>query len=305
MNHRTTGAIAALVAAAIWGGMYVVSKLVLAVIPPLTLVVIRFGVALPVLLAWYRLTGGRWLNRREAWSLAAVSLVGFCISLGSQFGGTRLSTASNAALITSATPAFVVPFALLLLRERPSALKLIGLALATAGVVVVIDPRGLQLGGDVTALLGNVLLVVAALTWALYSVMVKRATERGISALAVTLYVTAWGSGLNLPLAALELSGSAIGAITPEVIAGILYLGVVSTALAFYLWNRGFELLDANTAALCFFAQPLVGALLGALLLHDSLGPTFFIGGALILAGAAISQRPGRSIAQSTQSPDY
>ena len=290
MNKRALGALAALTAAAIWGGMYVVSKRVLDVIPPMTFVVIRFGVALPVLLAWYRISGGRWLNRRETLTLALTSLVGFCISLGAQFGGTRLGSASNAALITSATPAFIVPFAYLLLRERPALWKLIGLALATIGVVVVVNPAA---GSDVPGsapLLGNALLVLAALSWALYSVMVKRSTHNGVSALAVTLYVTAWGICWNLPLAALELSGMHIGAITPAVIAGVLYVGVVSTAIAFYLWNKGFELLDANTAALCFFAQPVVGALLGALLLHESLNLGFFAGGVLILAGALVSQ---------------
>lgn len=290
MNPRVLGALAATSAAAIWGGMYVVSKLVLNVVPPMTLVVIRFAVALPVLLAWYILSRGHWLNRREGLSLALVSLVGFCISLGAQFGGTKLSTASNGALITSATPAFVVPFAFLLLRERPSAWKLAGLALATAGVFIVIGPvRPADVTGS-APLLGNGLLVLAALSWALYSVLVRRATNQGVSALAVTLYVTAWGIAWDLPLAAVELAGTPLGAITTGVIAGIVYLGVVSTALAFYLWNRGFELLDANTAALCFFAQPVVGVLLGALLLHEPLGLGFFAGGCLIMVGALVSQ---------------
>jgi drug/metabolite transporter (DMT)-like permease len=290
MNQRLLGAVAATSAAAIWGGMYVVSKLVLDVIPPITLVVIRFGVALPVLLIWYRASGGRALPRRETFALALVSLVGFCLSLGAQFGGTRLSTASNGSLITSATPAFVVPFAYWLLRERPTRWKLLGLALATAGVLAVILPGADQAQNVSASLLGNLLLVIAALTWALYSVLVKRSTNRGVSALAVTLYVTAWGITWNTPLAAVELSSARIGAITPLVIAGIVYLGVISTAIAFYLWNRGFELLDANTAALCFFAQPLVGALLGALLLHERLGLGFFVGALLILVGATVSQ---------------
>jgi drug/metabolite transporter (DMT)-like permease len=292
MNPRLRGALAALVAAAIWGGMYVISKVVLDVIPPMTLVVLRFCVALPVLLLWYRATGGRWLSRREALPLALVSLVGFCLSLGAQFGGTRLSTASNGALITSATPAFVVPFAFLLLRERPTTWKLIGLALATLGVLIVVNPgQPVEATTSASPLLGNALLVAAALTWALYSVLVKRATSTGLSALAVTLYVTAWGIAWNLPLAAVELSGLPIvKEITPVVVAGVLYVGVVSTALAFYLWNRGFELLDANTAALCFFAQPLVGAALGALLLHEPLGLAFFAGGVLILVGGLVSQ---------------
>jgi drug/metabolite transporter (DMT)-like permease len=195
------------------------------------------------------------------------------------------------AVITSATPAFVVPCAYFLLAEKPSIGKLIGLALATAGVILVINPaRDPSTGGGQNMLMGNALLVVAALTWALYSVMIKRATAKGMSALAATLGVTAWGIVFDAPLAALELRTASVGAITPAILAGIGYLGVVSTAIAFYLWNKGFELLDANTAALCFFAQPVTGALLGVLILHDPIGPEFMIGGMLIALGVLVSQ---------------
>lgn len=287
------GVIAATTAAAIWGGMYVVSKLVLAVVPPLTLVVIRFCVALPVLFVWQRVMetrGAKRFSLRDFWSLALPGFVGFCLSLGAQFAGTRLSSASLGAVITSATPAFVVPCAYFLLREKPSAGNLVGLALASLGVVLVINPSADAITPNSGLLMGNALLVVAALTWALYSVLVKRATARGMTALAATLGVTMWGVVFDTPLAALELRSASIGAITPAILAGIAYLGVVSTAIAFFLWNKGFELLDANTAALCFFAQPVTGAALGFLILGETPSPGFMIGGMLIALGALVSQ---------------
>jgi drug/metabolite transporter (DMT)-like permease len=111
-KHSLAGLIAGLGAAAIWGGMYVVSKVVLDVIPPFTLLTIRLGMG--VLVLW-----GVILLRREKISFHhkhfrasfAVGIIGYGISLGFQFVGTRLSTASNGALVTSATPAFVLLFA--------------------------------------------------------------------------------------------------------------------------------------------------------------------------------------------------
>lgn len=293
-QRMVKGILAATAAAAIWGGMYVVSKLVLDVVPPLMLVVIRFAIALPVLGVWHGLTevrAGRRLTWRAFLSLAPAAFVGFCLSLAAQFAGTRLSSASLGAVITSATPAFVVPCALLVLGERPSAYKLAGLAVASLGVWIVVSPAdGAQAAPGAQAALGAAMLVAAAFTWALYSVLVKRHTQAGMSALSVTLGVTAWGIVFDVPLAAVEAAGSAIGAITLPVVAGMLYLGVVSTAIAFYLWNKGFELLDANTAALCFFAQPLVGAALGTALLGETLGVGFVVGGTLIAVGALVSQ---------------
>jgi len=87
---------------------------------------------------------------------------------------------------------------------------------------------------------------------------------------------------------AIELQTQAIGMLTLPAILGILYIGIGSTAIAFFLWNKSFELLDAATASLFFFAQPVVGTLLSAIFLGEKLGWSFFAGGALILLGALL-----------------
>jgi drug/metabolite transporter (DMT)-like permease len=288
MNRKLAGALCALTATSIWGGMYVVSDAVLDVIPPATFVLIRYIVALPVLAAALAITQGRGIQRPDWPKLSLTAFVGFGVSLLAQFAGTKLSTAAAGALITSATPAFIVLFAWLLLREVASTRQWFGLALATIGVLVV------TLLGDqpVTVeaadpLLGNIFLIVAAVSWALYSVMVKIHT-RTYSALAVTLAVTAFGIPIVLPVAALELQTQTIGAITWPVMAGILYVGVGSTAIAFFLWNKSFELLDAASVSLFFFAQPVVGTALAAIFRGQVLGASFFAGGGLILIGALL-----------------
>lgn len=274
--------------------MYVVSKVVLAVVPPATFVLIRYVVAVPILLVMFRLTHDRGFQRRDWGALALTSFVGFGISLLAQFAGTKLSTAAAGALITSATPAFIVVFAWLLLREAASSRQWLGLALATIGVLVV------TLAGDRTAtdkatnpLLGNLLLIVAAVTWALYSVQVKSLTHT-YSALAVTLGVTAIGIPIVAPVSVIELQTQSIGLITLPVLLGILYVGIGSTAIAFFLWNKSFELLDAASASLFFFAQPVVGVLLSALFLNQQLHLSFFAGGGLILIGALPGMRAPR-----------
>ena len=224
MSATARGALAASLAAAIWGGMYVVSRLVLGVIPPLTLLVIRFLVALPALWIWHGLTerravGWRWPSRRAWLDLAVIGGVGYCLSLAAQFGGTALGGASAGAIITSATPAFVALFAWLLLRERPTLRQALGLALAFGGVLLVVDAgRGAATDGarNPNALFGGALLVIAAVTWALYSVLVRRAGQaHGLSTLTITLGATVVGLMFDLPLAGIELTGMTIGPITP------------------------------------------------------------------------------------------
>lgn len=288
MNHRLAGALSALIATSIWGGMYVVSDAVLDVIPPATFVLIRYLVALPVLLIWLRARRDRGIARSDWGAVAVTAFIGFGVSLLAQFAGTKLSTAAAGALITSATPAFIVLFAWWLLREQATGRQWLGLVLATIGVLIV-SLLGDQPATDQAAdpLLGNLLLIVAAVSWALYSVRVRIHT-RTYSALAVTLAVTAFGVPIVAPVAAVELQTQTIGLMTLPVILGVLYVGVGSTAIAFYLWNKAFELMEAASVSLFFFAQPVVGTLLSAIFRGQQLGASFFAGGALILIGALL-----------------
>lgn len=281
-------------AASIWGGVYVVSKLVLEYVPPLTLLVMRLiiaGVIFGVLAAVRREYR---VERRHLPLLFSLGLIGFTMSLAFQFWGTKLSSAHNGGLITSASPAFIVVFAFWLLRERFDWVKLASLGLATAGVLAVVGPEA---GGNAGSSLwvGNLCLVGAAVTWALYTVMGKLATDL-YSSLTVSLYASISGLAFTIPLAYFsEWRGWSLPALPPLVWWGIAYVGVISTAVAFYLWVRGFSMVDAGSGSLFFFAQPLVAAVLGALVLGEQLHWYFFVGAGLIFAGVALSalQRSG------------
>ena len=288
MDQRTVGILSGLGAAAIWGGMYVVSKVVLEVIPPFSLVTLRLLLGIAVLWVLIARQGGTGFSWKQKMQAAAVGWVGYGVSLGLQFVGTRLSTASNGALVTSATPAFVLLFAAWLLGERITRRRLLALAFATLGVLAVIDPRTAQLSPDL--FWGNLSLVGAAITWALYSVLVGKAT-RALAVLPATMIFFFGGLVVSIPAAAIELQSMPVGQITLGVAVGVLYLGVISTALAMYLWNRAFATLEAGVASLTFFAQPVVGAGLGALFLGEQLSLLFLLGGALIGLGLWLAAR--------------
>jgi drug/metabolite transporter (DMT)-like permease len=283
------GIVFGIAASAIWGGMYVVSKIVLEVIPPFTLLAMRLAlgiISLWVLQAWK--AGAAKLARKQWRDFALVGLLGYGISLGFQFTGTHLSTVANGAVITAATPAFVFIFARLILGEKLSLLRILALALSTLGVLAVVDPALGQL--DSSLLLGNLLLVGAAVTWAVYSVLVRRVTSSA-ETFSFTLVALVGGLLVALPAAAIELNGEVISRISLGVALGVLYLGVASTALAAYLWNKAFALVDAGTVSLTFFVQPLVGASLGALVLNEELSSLFILGAILILVGLFTATR--------------
>lgn len=276
-----------LCASSIWGGMYVVSKMVLEVIPPFTLLGFRLllgFLALAVTLS-LRPVNTVFTKKHFIQSLL-VGVVGYGFSLGFQFSGTKLSTASNGAVITSATPAFVLLFAVWLLGEKISARRVVALAFATLGVLAVIDPRTVEISPSLFR--GNLFLFLAGITWALYSVLVRKIALH-TDLLTSSAVMLVGGLPSAVLLGAFEIKTQGIGEITFGILGGILFLGIISTAVAMFLWNYAFAALPATQASLTFFAQPVVGALLGWLFLGEKITPLFLLGGVLIGIGILIS----------------
>ncbi len=294
--HRglAAGLAAGLGAAAIWGAMFVVSKAVLPVVPPFTLLTFRLvlgALALGAVVLVNRLRSDRSTERTpfRVWlAVLAAGLVGYGFSLGFQFAGTALGTASNASLVTCATPAFVSVFAAPLLKEHLGRRAWLALALATAGVLAVLAP---ELARFDTANAANLLLVAAALTWALYTVLTAKAA-RGTDLVLASLVGFLGGLPVSVPGMVLELSAHPMGTIDGGIVAGILFLGLVSTALAMLLWNYAFQALPASAAGLTFFAQPVTGTLLATLFLGEAPPALFYAGAVLIAAALFVGRKP-------------
>ncbi|MCM3737532.1 EamA family transporter [Bacillus cytotoxicus] len=283
MKHSLFGAFCLSLAASIWGGMYVVSKYVLEFIPPLTLVWLRFVIAFVILFTILQITQRKQKTKipisKKDWLLFAwIGFIGYFVSIAFQFIGTKLSDAHTGSLVTSATPAFMIIFARIILKERITIRKFISVLLATIGISIVIG-WDIEIG---TYFTGTIILVGAAITWALLSIYVKIVSQR-FSSLIITTYAILFAILFITPCMIWELQTYHIQYLNTLLILGIFYLGIVSTAGAFFLWNKGMELMDAGIGSLFFFFQPLVGSFLGWLLLGEELKTTFFIGATLIV----------------------
>jgi len=282
-----------LAAAALWGGMYVVSAGTFDAIPPLTLGVLRLVIGVVVLAVAFR--GRLGLAAAPRGRIVAAGVV-VAVTMVMQFVGTSLTGGAEGALLTTTTPVFVLLFGVLLEGERVRRIAWAGCVVALAGVAVFAarsggfgEPAGaaVALPGGASiprALLGDLLLVASAATWALFS-SVGRPLVAAVGAFRAILGASAVAVVLLLPFVPLELAGRTLPPITPLTVAAVLYLGIGATAVAWSLWYRGYAAAPPAVAAAAFFAQPVVGAALGVLILGEALGPAFLGGAALIAVG--------------------
>lgn len=287
-HDKLKGSLYLTIAASIWGGMFVVVKIVVPSVPPMILVWSRYLIAIITLVLFCLQQKVDWHIAKQDWPLLiGIGLIGQLASIVFQETGTMLANAQIGSIVTATTPAFMALFAAWLLREKLSWQQLLAVTSATIGVVL----AGGGFHVKPQQLLGVGSLTIAALTWALMSVLLKKVPAR-YPALQVTTVGTAVALIGLTPMIVIGYPHFNWAVLTtPKVGAGILYLGIISTAVAFVLWNKGLQYLRASQSGLFFFFQPLVGSLLGWLVLGEALHVSFVIGCLLIFAGVGLTLR--------------
>nr|WP_092073269.1 DMT family transporter [Dendrosporobacter quercicolus]NSL49954.1 DMT family transporter [Dendrosporobacter quercicolus DSM 1736]SDM56345.1 Threonine/homoserine efflux transporter RhtA [Dendrosporobacter quercicolus] len=290
------GALCLSAAASIWGGMYVASKYVLAVVPPFTLMAIRYIIAFIVLAIICRYNRISLIPRTNKFILFQIGFFGYFLSIAGQFIGTKLSSAHMGAVITTLSPVFQSAFAIWLLQEPLTARQLISITLSFAGVLIMNGMDGFTGGGHLQT--GAFFLLLAALFWGYYSVLVRKISDH-YSALQITAIGVFIAAAASLPAAWHELKGLEFTLVltTGPVAFSLFYIGVISTAGAFLLWNKGLALVPAHQAGLFFFLQPLVGSFLGWAVLDEHLSWPFYLGSLLILVAVYLVMQPNAAAA--------
>jgi drug/metabolite transporter (DMT)-like permease len=282
-QNRSAAVLALLITVTIWGTTFVATKVALRDIPPFLLTLLRFLLACVVLapVAWneHRRRGGR-----LAWgALALAGLFGGGLYFSLQNLGLVYTTAAKASLILASIPALTALCAVLWLRERMRAMRLAGVAASVVGVaVLVLADRAAAWGGG--SLLGDLLLVATALSWALYSTLVKGLERRSTPAV-LSGATVAFGALFLLPFAAYE-AAQRLPSLPP--LGGwlaIAYLGLVASTVPILLWNYALRQMDASEAAVYVNLVPVVGVASAVLWLHEAVAPAQLLGGALVLAG--------------------
>ena len=280
---------------ALSAGTYIAAKRALGELSPFELALARFSIAGLVyggLLLWRP----RPVSRRDLLAMCALGFVAIPLNQGLFLFGLSLTTPGHAALLYAMTPIFVFVLALARREERSSPWKSVGIAVAFAGAAVVLVARG-QLAGQVDgarALLGDLLILLAVISWAVYAVWGKPYAMRYgvITTTGVTIVA---GSLLYLPFGLLFSRAASFRALSPVGWGSVAYLVVLTSVVSYLLYYWALAREDASRVAIWSNTQPVLTAVLAWALYGDPLTPSFVAGGGLVILGVVMTQqRPSR-----------
>lgn len=277
----------------VYGTSYVVARVTLESVPPATLAFLRLVIASLVLVLLSRRQPAEPLCRADRRAIAWMGILGFAGAYVCSNWGIAHSTATNAALLITVEPVAMILLSPWYLGERLSRRGGVGAALTIVGTVVLVV-NGIP---GVTERLvphwsGDLALVLAGVAYASYSLLGRRVLERH-APLAVTTRSLMWGAVALLPIAGLEWASGVRPIWTGVAVIGTVYLAVVITALGYVVWNWALARVPAPRAAIFLNIQPIVGALLGVLLLGEPFTIFTGLGGVLVVTGLAVAFGPG------------
>ncbi len=277
----------------VWGWTFVATKVALGVLDPVEVMALRFAVGLPVLALLLAARRARpvwpWQGRGVA-AGAVIITAHFLI----QITGIRYTSAVNTGWIIAVTPLVLAVLARVLLGERLARVAWLGVAVASAGIVLLVSRGRL---GSLSWLrsAGDWLVLASAHTWALYTVVVRDAARR-LDPLALTFAVLLPPTVLSCGWVAVHGGVARFAHLPPRVWLALAFLGVLGTAMAHWFWQVGVARVGAAGAGVFLYLEPLATTALAVPLLGERFGAAALAGGAMVLGGVWLTQRRSLSL---------
>lgn len=275
-----------------WGGNAVAGKFAVGEVSPFLLSWFRWTIAAAILLAiaWPKLRRDWPVIRANLPYLVAMGAIGFTVFNALLYYALTSTTAINATIIQAGMPMFIFALNFLIFRTRATPLQVAGYTLTLIGVAVAAG-RGNLLGlAELDLNEGDLLMVVATVIYASYSVALRQKPEMHWLSFVTTLIAV--GSLASLPLVAVEAAnGTLIWPSTPLAWTVVAYTAIFPSILAQAFFIRGIEVLGSNTGGLFLNLIPIMGALLSVALLGEHFQLFHATALALVLGGIAMAQR--------------
>lgn len=309
MLLRFSGYVSALIVILIWGMTFASTRALLFEYSSLEIQVLRFA------LAWVALCvicpkRMRLNERKDEWLFAAMGLTGVFIYQFLENCAIYYTNASNVAILVSFGPIVTAALARMFTKDRSLSLSMIlGSLVSVIGVAIV------SLNGVVNfhlRPLGDLMALVAMISWGVYSILIDKANEKGYSPMLVIRRAFFWAIVFMLPLLSWGATDSGFYAMdgsfsvtldakanierfmNPMNLINLGFLGVFASALCFVLWNAACKSLGVVKATIGLYLTPIIGVVFAALFLGETITIMEVVGGAIIIAGVALANKKGK-----------
>jgi drug/metabolite transporter (DMT)-like permease len=282
-KRRALGFAACAMASCFWGCGFFFGKIALQEMSFAHMVLYRFLFAMPMLLPLLA-THRPGLNRKEWGLLVIASFFGVPVQFLIQFYALSITTVSHAALMVGTMPVILAVGAAVFAHERMDLVGWMALAGSTCGAALIALGAGSHAKGGAT--LAGDLLVVVSLLIALSWILINKELMERHSHVVVTAYGLAIGTLMLMVWVPVRYGMPPLAGVSLKAWLALAGSGVLCTATTTLLWNWGMTQVPASQAGVLLNMEPLIGSLLGVLVLGERLGPSAWAGGGLILASA-------------------
>ena len=285
----------ALFAVVIWGGTFIATKIALREVSPATIVWIRFAIGTLVLgAAVYARKQFSMPEKNEWLYFAILGFLGVTFHQWLQATGLQTAKATTTAWIVASTPVFIAILSWLVLKEKLNWIQVSGIALAAFGVLLVVS------GGNISALItgaegsiGDILILISSLNWAVYTILSRRELTRHPAA-RMMFFVMLLGWLLsNIWIFGFGPGMSEIKNLTSSGWMAILMLGIFGSGLAYIAFYDALQAIPASQLGVFFNIEPLVTAVLATFMIGEAITIISLVGGAIIIFGVWMVNRKG------------
>ena len=277
---------------AVWGASFIATKLVLRQVSPATVVWLRFLIGVIILGAAVISRKQMALpNYKDLAYFALLGLIGITLHQWLQSTALQTSQAGTTAWIVATTPIYIALLGWLSLKERLGWRRVAGIALATLGVLLVVTRGYLAslVQGSFGAP-GDILILLSALNWAVFSVISRHALKNHPAA-RMMFFVMLFGWLFS---SILFFSGPGLRQVSQLTLNGWLgigFLGIFCSGLGYIFWYDGLQVIPASQVGVFLYLEPLVTVVVAAIVLGEPLLLATLLGGAIILLGVWLVNR--------------
>jgi drug/metabolite transporter (DMT)-like permease len=281
----------------LWTFNYIVGKMSLRQIDPVTLAVFRFELAALVMLAIYFLRGGpRVVPRRaDLGRIAFLGIFGVVLNQGGFTIGLNFTSSDHSAVIAAVAPVMVLLFASILRLEDLTLWKTLGMAISFCGVLVLETEHGCP--SNSPFLKGDLITLVSTVGYALYAVFGKK-MARAYDAVSMNTYMVVTAAVILLPLAirqGIVIDWRAIGWLGWS---GVVYMAVCSSVAAYTIFYWALRYMEASRVAVVSYFQPVAVILFSVPILGERPTRHLLAGTALVLLGVYLAERVSKAAAE-------